>query len=239
MDGNVWGGEVFVGDLNNLKRVAHIEYFSLPTSEMAIKEPWRLAFYFLYEILKEKTFDTKWAKKRKDTYDLENFRKVLSLKSPLTSSAGRLIDAVSSLLDVRDKITYEAQAAIELETIADEKENDYYKSSIGDNLNLNPFLLIEEVLWDQKRGVSPKTIAAKVFNTLVRWIHVVCNKMRYAYNIDHVVLSGGVFQNKFLFLKTYKLLKDEGFKVLFNKFVPINDSGISLGQATIAVLKEK
>ncbi len=239
LDGNIWGGEIFWGKEDKLKRIAHIDYFWLPTGDKGIEEPWRIAFSLLFNVLGDKALESNWIAIRRKSIPVNDFLKVLALsKHPLTSSSGRLLDAVASLLNIRDKITYEAQAAIELETLADKHEEGFYYTPIS-NLNLNPYHLIEEILLEQNRGVAAHKISARVHNTLARWILNVAQKIRDEKGINHVVLSGGVFQNRYLLLNTLKLLKENGFRVIFNSTIPINDSGISFGQAVIGALRSR
>ncbi len=238
LDGKIWGGEIFWGDPKELKRIGHIDYFCLPTGEKAIKEPWRSAFSFLFFLFNDKAFDKKWCKTREKLLKLKDFKNILtSLKHPMTSSVGRLLDAISSILDIRDKITYEAQAAIELEALADKGEKGFYKSPIKENsYNLDPYSLIEAVVFESERGVSKEVISARVHNTLVEWIVKSAEKIRDQTGINLVTLSGGVFQNRFILTKSVKMFKKKKFKVLFNQQIPINDSGISFGQAVFGVL---
>ncbi len=240
LDGNIWGGEIFFGKLPKFNRVAHIDYFPLVTGEMAIKEPWRIAFYFLFKVFGESYIKDKWGKEKLSESTINNFIKIiLNMDHVLTSSTGRLLDGISSILGIKDKITYEGQAAIELETICNYKINDFYPASIESDNNLNPYVLIKSVVEDMEKGVSREIISSKVHNTLARWILKIALKTRYEQNINLVVLSGGVFQNRFLLLKSIELLKKNQFKVIFNQKVPINDSGISLGQAVISAIDKR
>ncbi len=241
LDKNIWGGEVFWGTITGLQRMAHIDYFPLPTGDKGIEEPWRITISFLLHILKDKISENEWVITHKKHLPVESFLKVLtSLKHPMTSSAGRLLDSVASLLNIRHRITYEGQAAIELEAIASSHEDSFYSDPIiQDGLNFNPYALIEAVLSDQKRGVNVDIISARVHNTLARWISRIASIIREEKETNHVVLSGGVFQNKYLLGKTLKLLEEDNFKVIFNSVIPINDGGISFGQAIIGAMESK
>jgi hydrogenase maturation protein HypF len=161
------------------------------------------------------------------------------VNSPMTSSAGRLFDAVSALAGVRGEIDYEAQAAIELEMLADEHER---ASAVY------PFSIIEEdgcrvvrlgalvaaVIEDVKQGVPPCAISARFHRTMGKVIGDMCRAISGDTGIKVVALSGGVFQNRLLFSLAMDGLHEEGFEVLTHRLVPCNDGGISLGQAAIA-----
>jgi hydrogenase maturation protein HypF len=158
------------------------------------------------------------------------------INSPLTSSAGRLFDAISSLIGLRDAIDYEAQAAIELEMIAKREEMGEYEFELirDEMLVIDPTLIIIQILHDMKKGVDASTISSKFHNTVVSFILQVVKEIRERRGERKVVLSGGVFQNRLLLERVKIRLKEENFTPILHSKVPPNDGGISLGQAAIA-----
>ncbi|MCK5614666.1 carbamoyltransferase HypF, partial [Candidatus Pacearchaeota archaeon] len=161
---------------------------------------------------------------------------------PLTSSMGRLFDAVSSLVRLRDKINYEGQAAIELEQLVNQIEDpeftvknyEYQIVGVNDILIIRPWDIITGIVQDLRAKVSPSMISARFHNTISDIIVVVCKRIREETKLNEVALSGGVFQNMILLDKTFDELHNEGFKVYIHHRVPTNDGGICLGQAVIA-----
>jgi len=156
-----------------------------------------------------------------------------NLNCPLTSSIGRLFDAVASIINLRQEITYEAQAAIELEQIADLQITDLYDYEIADD-EIDVRKMILGIVNDLKNKTLKSKISAKFHNTLAKIILDICKKLKKETKINKVALSGGVFQNSVLLEKAVKLLKNAGFEVFTNSQVPSNDGGISLGQSWIA-----
>jgi len=238
-DGKIWGGEFLVCDYGEFKRVAHLEYTPLPGGEQAIKEPWRMAASFLYKIYGDNMHDL----------DIDFVRSLDGIKwpavkqmidkginSPMTSSMGRLFDAVSALIGVRKEVYYEGQAAIELEMAAGGDERSY-SFEFQDNGDLNVILLepsIRGVVSDLTAGVGAEVISARFHNTVAEMILTVCLKIQKSAGMKRVALSGGVFQNSLLLEKTFSFLEQAGFEVYTQHRVPSNDGGIALGQAIIA-----
>jgi len=242
-DGNIWGGEFLVSDFEGYSRIGHLKNMPLPGGDKAINEPWRMAFSYLYSIFSEEIdlLEIDFIKRiRKNNGKIiPVIKKMIDQKinSPLTSSCGRLFDAVSSLIGVRDGIDYEGQAAMELEYLClsgisesypfvTNKKNGKY---IIDAKNI--FLGIIE---DLKKGINKRIIATRFHNTVAEFTLHLCMRIREDFNINKVVLSGGVFQNKYLTEKLKKILENKGFKAYIHRKVPPNDGGISLGQAVIA-----
>jgi hydrogenase maturation protein HypF len=161
------------------------------------------------------------------------------VNSPLTSSAGRLFDAVSALAGVRGEIDYEAQAAIELEMLADESDKasvSYPFSAVEENgcrvVRLGE--LVTAVIDDVKQGIPSGAISTKFHWTMAGMIVNMCGAISRDTGIKVVALSGGVFQNRLLFRLAVSGLREEGFEVFTHRLVPCNDGGISLGQAAVA-----
>ncbi|MEA1977015.1 MAG: carbamoyltransferase HypF, partial [Chloroflexota bacterium] len=160
----------------------------------------------------------------------------IGLNSPQTSSMGRLFDAVSALIGLRQEVNYEAQAAIELESHADRDETGSYQFSIRDDL-LDPAPVIRSIVSDLSDGVSVPVIAARFHNGVAQAVLEVCTGAREKFGLDRVVLSGGVWQNMFLMRRTVDLLRADDFEILIHRKVPANDGGLALGQAAIAANK--
>jgi hydrogenase maturation protein HypF len=236
-DGTIWGGEVLAADLRSFERLGHLETVPLPGGAAAIREPWRMAAVHLEAAFGEAVPERLGVVAR----NRDRWSQVLSLArsgvgSPPTSSAGRLFDAVAALLDVRDAINYEGQAAVELEQRADPREPGAYGARIEDG---RPFRiagadLVRAAVEDLAAGARPETIAARFHNGVAAAVVAGCSLARETTGLGTVALSGGVFQNLLLLERTVAGLKARGFRVLVHGRVPPNDGGISLGQAAIA-----
>jgi len=242
-DGTLWGGEFLSADLRDFERVAHLRQVPMPGGSMAIKEPWRMALVCLFEAFGPKAMDLEldWVKRR-DPQKCETLKRMIEkgVNSPLTSSMGRLFDAVSSLLSVRDTVNYEGQAAVELEMIADPEEKEPYPFEILEKekpLVIDPMEMVRGIVRDLIRHHSPSRISGKFHRTMARLVVETCRRIRSDSGLDRVVLSGGVFQNALLLSLVFDGLRDKGFEVYTHHLVPANDGGISLGQAVIAHMR--
>jgi hydrogenase maturation protein HypF len=237
-DGTLWGGEFLVADYSDFKRVGHLRPIPLPGGVGAIKEPWRMSMAYLYEIYKDKcaSFAREiFPQKSKEINLVENLVKK-KINSPLTSSAGRLFDAVAAILGIRERINYEGQAAVELEMLSlDEREKFYpFKIKEKEGRFIVDTLPLVEAVIEEKRKIKRELIAGRFHWTLSKIILKVCQLIREKHRLNQVVLSGGVFQNSLLLKQVVYLLKSSDFKVILPGFIPPNDGGISLGQAVIA-----
>lgn len=242
LDGKIWGGEFLLGDLKDFERLGHLSYVPLAGGEETVRKPYRMALCYLLSIGKEIP-----------SYLHRNFLEILKdeeikaiesmiktgFNTVLTSSCGRLFDAVSAVLGIREINSYEAQSAMELEMIADENEDVYYPFQVRDNLIFDQISIFNSALEDIKKGVEREKISARFHNTIAHIILKGCEIMRENKGVNTVALSGGVFQNLYLFKKIVNLLKNKGFSVLYHKKVPTNDGGISLGQAIIAFFNDR
>lgn len=242
-DGTLWGGEFLVCDLKDYKRAAHLSCIPLPGGSMAIKEPWRTACSHLYYAFGKDfpSLDIEFIRKL-GRNSAKNIEQVISggLNSPLTSSMGRLFDAVSAILNIRHSINYEGEAAIELEQSADPgqiKESPYEFDILkekGGGILIDPRPLIAGIAKDAGKGAAKGKISAGFHFAVARMMLDVCRLIAKETGLKKVVLGGGVFQNLLLLQNSYKLLDKAGFKVYFNSKTPANDGGISLGQAAVA-----
>lgn len=239
-DGNIWGGEFLLASPGEYLRVGHLKYQHMPGGEQAILEPWRMAFSYLYNLAGNRIdFLPELFRKRKTIKEFLLLKQMLDkgINSPLTSSCGRLFDAVASLIGLRDEIDFEGQAAMELEALCQPKYEENYRYQIikeDNNWIIDTGRMFQQIILDLEKKVSLNKIATQFHNTVADFILCLCVKIREDYNINYVALSGGVFQNSFLLAKTVKKLKAEEFKVIIHKKLPPNDACISLGQALIA-----
>ncbi len=242
-DETIWGGEFLKVNLKEFDRLAHLKKVPMPGGSMAIKQPWRMAMAYLLETFGDgaKTLNIALLN-RIDFKAWDTLRSAIEKKvnAPWTSSMGRLFDAVSSLLSIRDHVNYEGQAAIELERIADKEVKDTYPFQLFKEespLIIDPAPMIREVVQDLTEGVSNSKISGKFHRTVARMIVESCEILRSKEGLNRVVLSGGVFQNFFLLSLVTEELKRSGFDVYTHHLVPTNDGGISLGQAITAHMK--
>jgi len=242
-DGTIWGGEFLVADWRSFKRVGHLEYVPLPGGAVAIKKPYRMALSYLYTLLGEGFSMEGLPLSEVSLAELDIIKQQLErgINSPLTSSAGRLFDAVSALAGVRGVIDYEAQAAIELEMLAPDEAGDLERASypftIAEQEGVRVVKLgelFESLVQDVKNQVQVDIISFKFHNTVAQMVADMCKLIAGETGINKVVLSGGVFQNRLLLKLTASALQKEGFSVLTHRLVPCNDGGISLGQAVVA-----
>jgi len=240
-DGAIWGGEFLIAGFKSYQRKAHFEYIPLPGGEKAVKEPWRMATTYLYYTMGEDFLDLDIEFiGRLDLKKWEMLKVMIDRKinAPLTSSAGRLFDAVSSLLDLRDRITYLGQAAIELEMIIEDdgKANFYnFKLRKEDGIYIiNAIPVIRSIIDDLIHRIPPSVISARFHKGLIEMIADITRRLRDDTGITDVALSGGVFQNRFLLQGATKGLIKEGFRVYTHHNIPPNDGGISVGQVAIA-----
>ena len=242
-DGTIWGGEFLVADWKNFNRVGHLENVPLPGGAVAIKKPYRMALSYLYKLFGGDFSLKGLPLSNVSPIELDIIKQQIKrgLNSPLTSSAGRLFDAVSALTGIRQEIGYEAQAAIELEMMAPDEtgkiETESYPFSIVENekariVRLSDLILA--VVQDVRSQTAVPQISLKFHNTVSEMIVRMCKLIAQDTGINQVALSGGVFQNRLLLRLAVAALKKEGFNVLTHRLVPCNDGGISLGQAVIA-----
>jgi hydrogenase maturation protein HypF len=242
-DGTVWGGEILVADLADFTRAGHLAPVRLPGGDAAVRDPRRMAAAYLQAAygdgfeaaahrlgLAFSPLEGQVLKRQLDT----------GLNSPLTSSAGRLFDAVAAALGVCRVRTYEGQPAVELEMIAAPAEEGCYPAPLqveGETLVMDTPALFREVVEDYWAGTGVAKIAARFHNSLVRLIAAVCIRVREQTGLKLAALSGGVFQNALMFNQLRRSLAELGFEVLCHTQVPPNDGGISLGQVAVAAAR--
>ncbi len=232
-DGNIWGGEVLLGNIRDYQRVFHLKEMPLPGGDHAVLNPYRIAIAYLLKnnIAIDKNL-APIAATTKDEMALITKQIASNVNVPLTTSMGRLFDAVASLIGLRQSITYEAQAAIELEQSIQSKTDQSYVFQILDG-QIGIKSLLEELISDILINTPVGILAEKFHNSVVDLVLILASKLYESHKINTVALSGGVWQNQYLLKKTIIKLKENGFNILYHRQVPANDGGISLGQAAI------
>ncbi len=243
LDGTVWGGEFLWGDASSFERVAHLRTFRLPGGDAAVKEPRRTALGVLWEHFGPEALE--WEDLAPVAAFSSRERRLLrqmlerGVNSPVTSSAGRLFDAVAALVGLRQKARFESQAAMMLEYAVDETVTEAYPLPILNsqisNPNSRPLVLdwgplLEALLADLRRGVSVGVMAARFHNALVEGTVAVA----WTLEAERAALSGGCFQNRILLERGYHRLTEAGIRVYVHQRIPPNDGGIALGQLAVA-----
>ncbi len=235
-DNTIWGGEFLIADAKVFERVAYFKPFPLPGGEAAIRDPIRILVGLL---TKNDTICDEFLPVFGERINmvklwLEAIRK--GFNSPYTSSAGRLFDAAAAAVGFRRHVTFEGQAAMWLEGIADQSESWEYEIMIHDSVPLiiDGSSLIVSTVKDILSGALPEIVSARFHNSLARIILKVSERIAHRSGLRVVGLTGGCFQNKFLSERAKTLLEKAGFTVLLHETVPPNDGGISIGQAIAA-----
>jgi len=228
LDGTIWGGEFLIADYVDFRRAGRLVPFPLPGGEAAIKRPGRIALGLLPEVSIPGLTDAEAAIARAQI--------ARGLNTPLTSSMGRLFDAASALLGICTEVTYEGQAAMELETAASPEADHIYPYQIarGELLEVGARPLLAALLSDLHAGELPGILAARFHATIAAFTADVCERIRRDTGLNTVALSGGVFQNVLLLGMLWERLSSAGFEVVSHHAVPPNDGGLALGQAAVA-----
>jgi hydrogenase maturation protein HypF len=244
LDAKVWGGEFLVGDYRSFERRAHLGYFSLPGGDKAIKEPYRIAISLLCQVfddgmMRDLPLDVV---QNREGFELDVILKMIrrNINSQATSSMGRLFDAVSAILGIREVISYEGQAAIELEQYIDEGCDDlepfeYALVATEGITTIDVRPMIREIADLSRSCPNAKShLSGRFHKTVVMMVLDICSRLRSETGLNTVVLSGGVFMNHFLLSHCHQALTSSKFRVYLQSKVPANDGGISLGQAAVA-----
>ncbi len=238
-DGAIWGGELLAADYRGFRRMAHLKYVPLPGGDAAVKRPYRVALAHLWAV--GASWDEQLPPVAACTAVEQGIIKrqlERGLNTVPTSSMGRLFDAVAALIGVRQTVTYEAQAAIELEALATPDVEECYCFDIlptGENrVEIDPTPVVQHILVDLRDGLSKNLIAAKFHNAVAEIVLALSVQMRLREGLNQVALSGGVFQNVLLLEQTVNRLRSAEFEVFTHRLVPPNDGGLALGQAIIA-----
>ncbi|MFC1527309.1 hypothetical protein ACFL5D_01000 [Candidatus Neomarinimicrobiota bacterium] len=233
-DGTIWGGEILIGDYNSFDRFAHFEQIPLPGGDASIKAPWRTAVSYLYKTFGNKMPDLPFI----DNHDIKPIIEMVdkNINSPVTSSCGRLFDAIAAMSGGRQTIRYEAQAAIELMQAFETTDVRPFSFEIEQKIGKIEILLkpiIRSLVRSIQNNESFSKISSRFHTTLIKIFIEIAQDARKETGIDQIVLSGGVFQNMILFERTILALEKANFRVYTHSQVPTNDGGISLGQAMI------
>jgi len=253
-DGAIWGGEFLLADYHNFQRVAHLAEVPLPGGDAAIRQPWRVALAWLQKCgmgweaeLAPVKAATSSQLAGSDTLTAIQHQLTHRINTPSTTSMGRLFDAIAALAGVRQVVNYEAQAAIEIEAMADPLEKGVYPFGITSEeapgnkdpdpnviaYIIDPAPLLGSLLTDLKKHMPIPAISARFHNGVAEMVRDVVVTIRHETGVSQVALSGGVWQNTTLLTKTVVLLRSSGFDILLHRQVPPNDGGIALGQAVI------
>lgn len=251
LDGTIWGGEFFHVTEQSVHRIACLRPFPLPGGDASIKEPRRSALGFLYQIFGHSVFEQSIIHESFSNEEISILKAMLEKKinCPMTSSCGRLFDAVACMTGGRQINSFEGQAAMEFEFLTlDTSSESFYtvdlieddflisnlksKDDIPEYYNLNlkyqldPSSLANEILEDIKQNRSRSLIAIKFHNALVESLVAIAKRV----GEEQVILSGGCFQNRYLTERAIRRLKQEGFHPYWHQIVPPNDGGLALGQ---------
>ncbi len=269
-DGTIWGGEFLVADLAGFERAGHLRPVPMPGGAAAIRQPWRMAAAYLDAAAPGfpagliagglragglragglragglragglRAGGLEVARRNEADWEAVIQLARRGVNAPLTSSAGRLFDAVAAIIGVRDVINYEGQAAVELEQLADTMERGSYPARIlpGPPLQVAGTDLVLAVAEDLAAGTDPAVVAARFHHGVAGVIEECCTILRDGHGLTVVALSGGVFQNLLLCGEVTTRLMARGFEVLVHSRVPCNDGGISLGQAVVAGVRD-
>ncbi len=234
-DGNIWGSEFMICDLNDFERVTHFEYIGLPGGDSAAEEPWRIAVAWLYKVFGRTFLDLNLpVVKNIDPDKIETILLMIdkNINCPLSSGAGRLFDAVASLTGLVQVASFQAEGPMRLEALVNSNIAGSYPFSSGTTIRLDETIraIVDDVLNDSEN----MTIATKLHNTIINIIFDTVNAIRTREGINKAVLSGGVFQNKYLLNGVTELLQKNSFEVYSHATIPTNDGGIALGQLAVA-----
>ena len=233
-DGTIWGGEFLICNLKGFKRVAHLKASAMPGGDKASIEPRRMGISYLYDTFNE-DIEKVWPLDKKDKLYIEMIKK--DINCPKTSSIGRFFDGAAWLLGFNRKVTFEGEAAIYLENMADKNETCSYEISIDykdKEYVIETKGVIKAMINDILTNTPREIIAKRFHNTIINFTVKICSMIREKYALEKVALSGGAFQNKILLEGIYSGLVANGFKVYTNKEAPCNDGGVSLGQIAIS-----
>lgn len=224
-DGTIWGGEFLKGSYIGFERLGTIKPIHIVGGDKAIKEIYRVGYSVLYETYNKIPEDFKF---NEDIFIIEKMLKK-GINAPLASSIGRLFDAVASIINIKQIVSYEGQGAVLVESLA-EKTNEYYEYKIENINGIFQFdwtVVIDQIVSDIKKSISKGLICSKFMNTLAKVSADIVEKIGSVTGIEDVVLSGGVFQNMYLLPKVKGCIEKKGFKVYCHNRVSTNDEGIS------------
>ncbi|GGS98157.1 carbamoyltransferase HypF [Nonomuraea spiralis] len=235
-DGTLWGGELLVAGLRGFERAGHLEALPMPGGAAAVRQPWRMGVAYLDAIYGDAPPDLPFVRRHRERWAAVAALARTGTNAPLTSSAGRLFDAVAAIAGLRDRVSFEGQAAIELEQLADPDERGGYPAALtsGRELVLSGADLVRGAVEDLLAGAAGPLVSARFHNGLARVLVRAVLAVRERTGLRDAALSGGVFQNVVLLERVVSGLEAAGLRVLVHSRVPPNDGGLSLGQAAVA-----
>jgi len=237
-DGTIWGGEILIACYKDFTRRFHLAPVPLPGGDLAVRKPARMALSYLLaagvdiedQTLAPVTYLTP------DEIQAVRHQAHTGFNALLTSSMGRLFDAVAALIGLCEEISYEAQAAMALESASDPQESGFYEMLLKNDI-IDPLPMIRAIVAELNDGVSAGCIAARFHNSLVRMSVEACLQIRQETELRTVAISGGVWQNMRLMNLILPALEAEGFTPLIHTQLPPNDGCVSLGQAAVALAR--
>ncbi|MEM3712230.1 MAG: carbamoyltransferase HypF [Thermoproteota archaeon] len=237
-DGNLWGSEFIVVRNGEYFRRGHLKYVPMPGGEKAVIEPSRMAFSYLYDAMGEEALKIDIGIEDRKKTILKNMIEK-RVNTPMTCGLGRLFDAVSALLGVCLKRTFEGEPAMMLEMVASGSiEKNYPFNIIGEGEYIvDTAPMINSIVEDLKKNVPVGGISMRFHETIVRLTVELAETIRFEEGVKNIVLSGGVFQNRIISSRIKRVLEEHGLKVFYNNLIPTNDGGISLGQAVAVGFK--
>jgi len=234
-DGHIWGSEFFRADLSRFERISHLAYLPMPGGDKAVKEPWRMALSCLFHAFGEDLTTMKFpfleqVGQERIAWILQMIRQQVNM--PLTCGAGRYFDAVSALLGLCFHAGYEGEGPMKLESLIRSGIPESYLFEPGSEISFAR--VFRAIVKDIRDGVDREIIATKFHNSIISAIFDTVSGISRQYGIRKVVLSGGVFQNRYLVENLQKRLKESKFNVYMHAAVPPNDGGVALGQLVVA-----
>jgi hydrogenase maturation protein HypF len=244
LDSTIWGGEFLHITDTTFQRVAHLRSFPLPGGDKAVKEPKRSAIGLLYELFGDGLFEMERLNPLQafTSQELKIMKTMLNKRfnAPITSSAGRLFDAIAAIIGLRQSLQFEGQAAMELEFAIEAFETDEYypfeilkPTNITQPITIDWAAMVKTILTEVNVGLSIKQLSARFHNTLVEMVVAIAHQV----GEERVILTGGCYQNKYLAERAIQRLRAEGFCPYRHQRIPSNDGGIALGQI-MAALRE-
>ena len=233
-DDKLWGGEFLIAGLTDFRRVTHFDYVAMPGGDLAIREPWRIAFSYLFRYFGDSIdYHSLPVFNSIDAKNLSLVKEMIvnEVNSPMSSGAGRLFDAVSAILGLCSIAAFDSEAPMRLESVIACETDEYYPFLMDNTIIFSETL---KSILEELPGKNISAISAKFHNTIVQVILEVSKRIRNETSLNKVILSGGVFQNKYLLERSLQALRRNSFDTFTNHQVPANDGGVSLGQLLIA-----
>lgn len=241
-DGKIWGGEFLVCDYEDFERAGHLNYVKMAGGDSAVKEPWKMALGYLFKTYRDEVNTSIFTSIHEKNIKIILTMLKNNINSIETSSMGRFFDAVSALINLKMKVSFGGEAAINLEAISCDRERGIYNYEIdfvNETYVVNTDNIIKNIVEDIEKNIDKSIIGKRFHNTVIAFTLEMTKLIRSKHKINSVALSGGVFQNEILLKGLYEKLIENNFKVYIHKDIPCNDGGISIGQLVIANYKEK